>query len=863
VLGFPLFFILPFLVGCVLPNIFYKGQNFITKILISWFFGLFIIVFLSITLENLAFLNIYILNAVLIAICTMNVATNVIFNRTTFWLPIIEKSTHFDYRKLLPLSVIILISIAFTCILLWNSPFPTTFAGDEFEFTLGAFKIIDSGLLPQLGAYFPYVPLLQAVSSVFYNVHPIVFVWSGTFFLYALFSIGVYFLALEINYRPSVAVLSALFAASAFFIKTINLARLVPMSFVYVVFPIVLLLAYRALKQTVPTSKFGLKFFFVVSPVILAFIVISPSLLSTLNYAPVTRIVALAAIFVTIFVSLRLVFSNSTSLQLSVAFLSVLFLHQDLALIADLLIYGLMLLYVVKSFYSRYFYRAIIVMLLLLFTFFVISNFASFSFLSQFFSTSYFGIDSIQKLVLLGYCYYVLPLIAVIAVVYYLLERKIDYLPFALLFLAVLLIYFIPASLSIRSMVFLTPFFAFFTADFIGQIFNFKPKRQTKFKLNKILCVILSIIIISMIFVPISNYLSDLNDVGKNTSSYTRDELTAAIWVRENVPNALIISDPMTQTIISGLSGTQNLGQQYMGGSCRNLVQTVLKTDDAKEAHDSIDFILSQNITTNYSKISATDVFQRDAIAQMRGNRFDLNLTTRVALVILTARTINWSKSNDLWGSVVTDSYLWANMFPSVTEINMTDPSVTKFFNNAYFGHIYNSSSVYIFQLQNAKLDIAKIETAPVTIYDDGAIGLWTVNRIGDGTCDYLITSDTSNKISKKTSLSLNVTSGTYDHLDLRLTLNSPQDFSQKYLNVYIYGANDHRLINIYLLTPDWSNTGSYALIDDWSGWAYFKFSIDGAQASGSYDASNIAALYFENIANNNTIWIDRISVSS
>ena len=375
------------------------------------------------------------------------------------------------------------------------------------------------------------------------------------------------------------------------------------------------------------------------------------------------------------------------------------------------------------------------------------------------------------------------------------------------------------------------------------------------------------ILTIPSLFLPSINWLTDLTSVGgEYTSTFTSEEYAAASWIRENVPNSVILSDPYTQLVISGLAGVHHIGEEYMSGIARDIVKGILKSPVAKTAHDASLLILSQNITADYSQISDEDIFQRSMIAYMRGNRLDLNLAQKEALIVITSRSVEWSKESELWESTQTKSYLWENMFPSSEPIDQFDPSFVKFYDKAYFELLYHVSDVlYVFKVRTESLSVyydGELESDSYVVYDDYVEGFWNLLEIGSGTKGFNLSLDEVKPIRGANSIEITCGSGFSDHADIEHRWSLKQDWLKKdLLSMYLYGVNDSRVINIFLLTPDWNNGASFAVIDNWNGWAHFVFSLEGPDGKfGDYNLTSVKSLYIANAAKS-SVKFDRIVI--
>lgn len=144
-----------------------------------------------------------------------------------------------------------------------------------------------------------------------------------------------------------------------------------------------------------------------------------------------------------------------------------------------------------------------------------------------------------------------------------------------------------------------------------------------------------------------------------------------------------------------------------------------------------------------------------------------------------------------------------------------------------------------------------ELESDSYAIYEDYAEGFWNLVEIGSGTKGFSLSLDEVKPIREANSIKITCGSGFFDHADIQDSRSLRQDWSKKdLLSMYLYDLNDSRVINIFLLTPDWNNGASFAVIDNWNGWAHFVFSFECPNGKfGDYNLTSVKSLYIANAA--------------
>lgn len=183
--------------------------------------------------------------------------------------------------------------------------------------------------------------------------------------------------------------------------------------------------------------------------------------------------------------------------------------------------------------------------------------------------------------------------------------------------------------------------------------------------------LILAIIIFSL-FTPLLEYIKNkqerIND--GNLTLYSDYEYSMGIWIKDNTPkNSIIISDPETIYLMSGISGRQLIISIAM------LVQDLQLSDQIKLKliKDNIFNSLDVDLAYNYSKIIGG---------------------YNKVIIVISGRTAQWVSSL---------SYQFVQQPISFYEI----PGFTKFFNTSYFKLLkqYGNNQIYAFELVERPYD--------------------------------------------------------------------------------------------------------------------------------------------------------------
>ena len=206
---------------------------------------------------------------------------------------------------------------------------------------------------------------------------------------------------------------------------------------------------------------------------------------------------------------------------------------------------------------------------------------------------------------------------------------------------------------------------ASFVNTFKKSIFKMIPKLNKKFKKTYIKGIILLIIIIPLIF-PFVNYIENKQNQlnSSNLSLYSYYEYNMGIWIRDNTPsNSIIISDPETVYLISGISGREII------------IPTVMLVQDLRlEDHVILDLIKNNILKT--------------LDPEMAYNYSSLLGKENTAIIIISGRTLKWISQNSYQFIQKPFSFYNTTCFE-------------KFFNNSYFRFLkkFGEDEIFAFEL--------------------------------------------------------------------------------------------------------------------------------------------------------------------
>ena len=716
VLSLPVFLIFPYFLGdLILPTkLKLSKEDDITHLLILWCTGIIFLVFYSIFMEELNIFNIDVFILTIFVLSFVSIIRERLSYRKKNYKERDISIINLNKDNIIIFAIVISWSCIFPFILLQRSLFPTHFMADEARFILGALKIMFEEKIPQFNSYFPYLSLLLAISSKLFDVHPVSVGYVSFFFINILFSLGVYLFTYEFEKEKISSLIAALVASSVFHIKVSVIGEIRPASWILCIFPYILLIYKRMFDSRLVTVKYDkINYFIFLLPflfVVLYYFTVGclpllpecTPILPSFSYQPFVKIFMFGVMWLILFVYMNICFDSKSSFVFSLMSASLIFLHTSMSIITEVMIFSyiIYLIFPTKVNYKRKVFFYVVFTILL--GGIILSQFISFS---SVFNISYYGISLFDKIEIMIQTYTpVVLLFSMFGIILLFLKEKERKGIVCILYIIALSIVFFNYPILIRALGFLTPFISYTVGYFLNALFKSNVIISTpvtvKREVKKIICILLLTFFISSLFMPISSFFYHVKIVSGNDSastfSYEEYIFSSLLLAGDAISNEIIISDPYTQLVISGLSGRQHIGELFMSFNMRDIVKKIITTQNSEEAYKLILLIKSQNITTDYSKITREDLFQRNAIAIMRQLRFNLNLTESVPIIVITPRTIEWCKNAE---NVQTGSYIWENMFPKNSIINCSSPSFKKFFNEKYFELLFKiDGKIYVFK---------------------------------------------------------------------------------------------------------------------------------------------------------------------
>lgn len=176
---------------------------------------------------------------------------------------------------------------------------------------------------------------------------------------------------------------------------------------------------------------------------------------------------------------------------------------------------------------------------------------------------------------------------------------------------------------------------------------------QTSPKLFKIYVVVVFVLLFPVLMGPYDDYIGTYLSQGYDFTNYTFDELSASIWIKENIPKDYkIYSDPSTVIEMRGLAYRTNIAGIGWNTTTAYDVRSVLLSENATYAY--------QNIIVNHGDDT---------------------------VIVITPRTSEWIRGN-----------LFFVQLP-IKEFRFFD-GIEKFFDENYFKLEYYNDSVMVFTLR-------------------------------------------------------------------------------------------------------------------------------------------------------------------
>jgi hypothetical protein len=259
---------------------------------------------------------------------------------------------------------------------------------------------------------------------------------------------------------------------------------------------------------------------------------------------------------------------------------------------------------------------------------------------------------------------------------------------------------FIGFDSSSRLLEFMPFFVAFFSAALFEplQLF-FKSKSEhlnlkvpiflpKKFKLHSrkslIIVSLLVILLLPNLIKPYDNFLNSHGNRSSSFSTFSDYEYETGIWINKNIPhNALILSDPFTTLIMSGLSGNGLILNYRMTYDDKGNTRGIFY--DPETLNEIKTLLISKDVNT--SEFALTQVWN------LYSNNFELNQRlinsksniNQDIIIILSGRTSAWATADGF------------SDVPFPQDFKMID-GYQKFFNSKSFTLLYeNKDQIFVF----------------------------------------------------------------------------------------------------------------------------------------------------------------------
>lgn len=717
-LALPGFIIIPYLTG----NIFITSnflnekswESKVTNLFFLWMLGLILLIVVATVLGSFSFFNFFYYAIGILIIIGIKFLLDKMYGKKhsfLFNLTCVFDIIKRNYKEVI---VVTLITSLPLILLMGLSPFPANLEGDTLRFCLESQQILHYSLIPKEAGYFPFLPIIVAYISILFNIHPYTLFWTGTFISYFVYAFGIYLLGYQISKNKQFSLIMVLFAVFPFYTKTMSLYRFIPQTWIYFIFPWVLLIINKILSDFIKTQEVikQKQFFMKISIIYLVVLIVSYFLVIKIvpidgldSVAKTTHFIFVLLLFI---ISFSLVFNKANSFMISIVLLGAIFLHHSMGLLVVVLLMTYLCLGYLLNFVNKKnmkYYRMIIFSIVFLLIITICLQVPTLLPLSTPYDMPYYTFgDFSVKADLLTYAFpYLLFSLFVIGIIYISLARHDQFIDmlFLILSLVSLFIYFLPIDVLLR----ILPMFAVFFI-YVSTKGFFWIKCQLSFHKKGIFSFLLIMaIMLPMLFSPILNFINDVRIEGSDNnqlSIFTQEEYDASLWIEKNVPNALIISDPWTQLVIGGLSGSQYFESDV---KINKVIKKIIMSSSSEDTYNQTMLILSQKVTFNYSEIKNDDLFTMFIMTSFKGQRFEknLDLTKKDALLIITPRTIEYGKSPYFWYPSKTKSFLTKDQFPVTnTFLEESNPLISKFYNDNRFELIYHKNGkLYVFKVKH------------------------------------------------------------------------------------------------------------------------------------------------------------------
>lgn len=704
----PLLIVMPYIIGMFISDLFIKNQmnsrcdkneihvhnlsldgkfnDFfqidVVQSILMWILGYVAIISLSLALYaiNLFDMNAYVI--ILISIIVIQTLKTCVTRS--------KKRDNIRFAVDLKKIVVMVYGLFLFAFLMYRSPFPLTMNLDSMRHNLIILNIINGNIV-DFKPYLPSFHILLAIPSTIFNVEPISLFWSLIPLFYILFPLGIYLMCNNFVKNNLIAICASIIGVSALWSGSIRLSAIVPITIIYLFFPFYIYM----ISDTNPERHNAKKMILVIatiSSILMAYFLYSlyafNSIISPLDiYASIrARMIALVIVIIVVCIIIKYALSDKKSIQTAYvfAFSGIAALITHLPLGGILVILGSIYLCseYIKLLITDFKYNTILASIAVIFMAIV---FTHSNILDEIFITIY-GVTGnwpesfnsiVQKetIAISAYSYIVIGL-AILGTCISLIRKKSIIL--VTIIYGIFIIYFLNIPTIYRVIAFATPFISYFAAyALVESIFTMKIRNS--FRVSFIF-VIIGICALIPTYAYIDNAM-DFGGIENNIVFFEDYEYKAASWIISNVDeDAIIISDPTTQLIVSSISGKFNIVEANNRPAIR-AVHKMFVIDNPNEAYDLTNVIIN-------------NIIDNDA-----HNGYFYNLYGRLPskndkiLIVISGRTNNWLFNPKDRHS----TYLWqSSLFPGT--FNQFE-GIEKFNNVTYFSPIYIDDNIRIYEV--------------------------------------------------------------------------------------------------------------------------------------------------------------------
>lgn len=571
-----------------------------------------------------------------------------------------------------------LIGLLFSLYFLLVSPFPLTLDLDMFRHNLLMLNLLEDNYLVGLGSYVPSFHIFFSIISVLYNLDTFSLFWSAIPLAYIIYAIGIYLFSFQLSKNTNVSIMAVAIGVAVTWTKTVALYRIIPQTFLYILIPYYLYILCKNSNQLKNYNSLGA--LRIISIAILAYM--CNYILMPMNYVYDSAYYGIAGRSFVLLIYMLIIFKiTQTKLDFifSLLTISALLIHLPMGIATIFVLAAYILfLYIGQNIMIFAKYLQIIAILSILLIILEISSIFQYSeYIRQsiIFGNAY-EFNSIDKFNILKQIYSI-PIIITFLIGLFSTIKKSKDISILLTTTIIIFMYFSSIDSIFRILILFTPFCAYLAAIGLKKIVNRRAYGKTA-------SMTIIILLVIMLFTPIITLFTGVTSMGnsEHISSFTYYEYQTGTWIKNNLKdNVVILSDPMTQLILSGISKKRNFGEGSSDINTKKALKQIFISNNPREASHLI-----QNTYNNLST-GKRDNYFRTFFAPIRES------DDEDIIVVISGRTETWVKGSDessidFWGT---------NQFPNEF---IDKDIVSKFMDEAYFELVYNyNNDIYIFRL--------------------------------------------------------------------------------------------------------------------------------------------------------------------